>query len=60
MLRTQALAYLCNHLVSINGEEFQEQASEETTKIGRAAKQELAALVSHFKHLIRCCSCCIV
>ncbi|KAL7064544.1 hypothetical protein AAHC03_05742 [Spirometra sp. Aus1] len=45
LLKPQALAYLCPHLSSINGEEFHEEASEDTIKAAQSAKQELAALI---------------
>ncbi|VDO07940.1 unnamed protein product [Rodentolepis nana] len=45
VLRPQALAYLCPNLKSINGEEFNVEVTEETSKIAQAAKQELAGLV---------------
>lgn len=46
MLRPQSLAYLCPQLNSINREEFEVEATEETIKAAQAAKQELATLVS--------------
>ncbi|KAL5110313.1 Leucine-rich repeat and WD repeat-containing protein 1 [Taenia crassiceps] len=45
MLKPQSLAYLCPLLNSINGEEFNVEATDETIKTAQAAKQELAALV---------------
>uniref|UniRef100_A0A5K3F787 Leucine-rich repeat and WD repeat-containing protein 1 n=1 Tax=Mesocestoides corti TaxID=53468 RepID=A0A5K3F787_MESCO len=45
MLKLQSLAYLCPHLVSINGEDFKVEPTEETIKAAQAAKQELAALI---------------
>ncbi|CDS42558.1 DEAD box ATP dependent RNA helicase [Echinococcus multilocularis] len=45
MLKPQSLAYLCPLLNSINGEEFNAEANEDTIKTAQAAKQELAALV---------------
>ncbi|VDM18712.1 unnamed protein product [Hydatigera taeniaeformis] len=45
MLKPQSLAYLCPLLTSINGEEFNVEATDDTIKTAQAAKQELAALV---------------